>query len=181
MLKKIWELYKTPLLLSLTLAIVLVSLNVLKTPFIIAATLLGALVGTFILDLDYIIYAYFTDTEKGFSVDLRSFFKHKDYVNALNHIYHNKDSIEEKTLNSALFQIVLAGVSIFTMASTAGFFIKALVISAFANSIYKALSQFYDGRVKDWFWALKTIPNKNGFYLYIGVLVLILIYNVLQF
>lgn len=181
MLKKIWELYKTPLLLSITLAIVLISLNVLKTPFIIAATILGTVLGTFILDLDYIIYAYFTDPEKDFSRDLRGFVKHKDYSNALNHIFHNKDNIGEKTLNSAIFQIVFAGVTIFTLASTAGFFAKSLVLSVFANSIYKALDQFYAGRVKDWFWALKTVPNKNGFYLYIATLVMVLVYTVLQF
>lgn len=181
MVKKIWELYKTPLLVSLTLAIVLIAENSVKTPLLLTSIILGSFVGTFLLDLDYIIYAYFTDPEKEFSKSLRSFIKHNDYAGAASHIMHNKDSIEDKTLNSALFQIVLAGVSIFTMASAAGIFIKALVISTFANSIYKATDQYLAGKGKEWFWALKTVPNKNGFYTYVAVMVLVLILDIIQF
>lgn len=177
MLKRIFDTYKVPLLLSITLAIALIALNVIREPFEIAWILLGTLLGTFFLDLDYIIYAYFTDTDNDFSKSLRGFAKHNDWSGVLQHIYYHKNEIKEKTLNSALFQIILAGVTVFTVNSEVSFFFKAFVLSAFLNSIYRFIENYFiDKSLSDWFWSLNFRLNKNGLWIYTFAIALVLLY-----
>lgn len=178
MIKKIWNIYKIQFLVTLTLIIVIVSTNVFRSSQTIAVVSLGAILGTFLLELDYFVYAYFLEPQKSFSKDLRGFMQHKDLAGALNHIYFNKESVKEKTLNSVLFQIALAAVSIFVTASSSSLFIKTFILSAFANSIYKMADYYFENKSDQWFWALKKMPNENGILIYGLILVLVLVYSV---
>lgn len=181
MVKKILEVYKLPLLISLTIAVVLIAVNVFINPVIIILTVCGAFLGTFLLDLDYILYAYFYDPTQPFSITLKSYIAHKDFVNALNHIYYNKSEVKEKSLNSALFQIVLGAAAIFTASSSASLFVKALVISAFANSIYKMTIYFLEHKKTEWFWAFKNVPSDQTIRLYGLCLIAVLAYSISLF
>ena len=181
MLKKICEVYKTQLFVSLTLSIVLVATSVLRTPLSIFLTFTGAMIGTFILDLDYIIYAYFLEPEKGFSKSLRGFIEHRDYSGAIHHIYYNRSEVKDKALNSFMFQIFLAGAVLFAVSATSSLLVKALIISIYANSIYKMVDYYFDGRSGEWFWALKKTPNENGILTYSIILVLVLVYCITLF
>lgn len=176
MLKKILDVYRIPFLLSLTLAIVLIALKVERSPLTFTLICLGTLLGTFVLDLDYFIYAYFLEPAHDFSVSLKGFIAHKDLPNTLAYIHYHKNDLEDKILNSALFQAVLAGAAIFITSSNASFFIKALILSAFVNSIYKMVEEYLENRTDHWFWVLKTKPNKGAFYMYLVVLIGILLY-----
>ena len=178
MIKKIWNIYKIQFLVTITLIIVIVSTKVFKTPQIIVATSLGAILGTFLLELDYFVYAYFLEPEKSFSKDLKGFMQHKNLPGALNHIYYNKESVKEKTLNSVLFQIALAAISIFITSSTSSLFLKTFILSAFANSIYKMADYYFENKSDQWFWALKKMPNENGILVYGLILVLVLVYSI---
>ena len=178
MLKKIWDVYKIQLLVSATLAIAIIALHVLKAYDAIAATVFGALLGTFLLDADYFIYAYFTDPEKSFSQSLKAFIEHRDLKGALDQIYYHKDEVKDKTLNSVLFQAVLAGASLFVLSATNGFLIKSFVLSAFANSIYRLFDTYYAGKTGEWFWAMKNPPSKNGVFIYGFLLLAVLAYSI---
>lgn len=177
MLKKILEIYKIQILVSIALTIVIIATNILRTPSNIFFVCLGTLLGTFVLDLDYFVYAYFLEPDKTFSVNLRGFIDHKDFTGALNHIYFNKEQVEDKTLNSVLFQIALAGTSVFVVASSSSLLIKALILSIFANSIYKMADYYFDGKSDQWFWALKKVPTENGILIYGLILFLVLVYS----
>jgi len=169
------------MLVSLALTIVIIATNVIKTPQTIFLTALGAVLGTFLLELDYFVYAYLLEPEKSFSTTLRGFIAHRDYTGALNHIYYNKEEVKDKTLNSVLFQIALAGTALFVAASTSGLLIKTLILSTFANSIYKMADYYFEGKTNQWFWALKKVPNENGILVYGLVLVLVLVYSLTLF
>lgn len=177
MIKKVWDIYKIQFIVTITLIVVIVSTKIFKTPTTILLTSLGAILGTFILELDYFVYAYFLEPEKSFSKTLKGFMQHKDLPSALNHIFYNKEEVKEKTLNSVLFQIALAGVSIFVTSSTSSLFIKALILSAFANSIYKMADYYFDNKSDQWFWALKKVPTENGILIYGVMMVLVLVYS----
>lgn len=179
-IKKILSLYKIPLLVSLTLFIVLTALMVLKDPFDISLAFLGCLLGTVFLDLDYIIYAYFTDMEKDFSRTLRGFIKHKDFENALSHIYYHHGDIKEKTLQSVLFQIVMGGFSLFMVFAPINLFAKSIIISIYVNSIYRLAERFYKEDINDWFWLLKEKPSRKGVSIYL-VINIIYLFIILQF
>lgn len=181
MVKKIWHIYKIQLFISLALTIALIATNIINTPLYNSFIILGAFFGTFLLDTDYLIYAYFLEPEKSFSKTLRGFIRHKDYAGAINHIYYNKDEVREKTLNSVLFQIVLAGAALFVVSSTSSLFIKSLVLSAFANSIYKMAMYYFDNKADQWFWSLKKVPTENGILVYGLILVLVLVYSIRLF
>ena len=181
MLKRVLRYYKTQLFLSLTLGIVLIAVKLFISPLIIAMTLLGAFLGTFILDLDYIFFAYLVEPEASFSKTLKGFLLHKDYGGALDHIHLNKEEVHERTLNSAIFQMILAGITLFAISATPSVFVKALLLSTMANSLYKLSDYYFDGKTNEWFWALKNPPTKNGVLLYALVLLAVLAYSISLF
>ena len=181
MFKKFLSTYKTPLLLSATISLIFVALNTKMDPFQIGLTIVGALAGTFLLDLDYFIYAYFLEPEKDFSKTLAGFLKHKDIGNALLYISYHADEIKEKTLHSVLFQVAFVLLTVFVVASSTGELIKAMAVSASANSIYRMFEYYFKGRSDEWFWALKNKPSKWGFYLYSAVLIILISYSVYTF
>lgn len=181
MLKKLWNFYKISLLISLTLAMVLIGIKVERQVFGITAIFLGSFFGTFFLDLDYFIWAYFLEPASDFSKTLVAYTKHADFVNIVNHVHYHKNDVREKTLNSVFFQIVLAGMSVIAVSSTNFSFVKTLILSTFANSIYRMFEMYLDGRADEWFWALKNKPGRNGVILYGTILVVILIFSVKLF
>ena len=179
--KKFLTIYKVPLLISLTLGIVLVSVDLTREPIQIATIFLASLLGTFFLDLEYVIYAFLMEPNKDFSKTFRSFIKHYDFSNAAQYIEIHKNEIKDKTLNSALFQVILAIFAIFVVSSSTQLFTRALVVSVLANSIYKLIEARYEGRLEDWFWALKEKPNQQGVVIYIGCLLMAMVYCVSSF
>ena len=181
MFKKLWNFYKIPLLISLTLAIVLISIKVEKQVLGITLIVLGSLIGTFFLDLDYFIWAFFLEPASDFSKTLAGYTRHADFMNIVNHIYYHKNDLREKTLNSVFFQIVLAGMSVIVVSSTHFNLIKAFVLSIFANSIYRMFECYFEGRTDEWFWALKNKPKRNGVIMYGMVLLVVLIFSVRLF
>jgi hypothetical protein len=168
--------YKMQLLISITLFVTIVALAVLKEPLEIGLVFFGCILGTFILDLDYLIYAHFMEPHKNFSKTLLTFIKHKDFSNALNYISFNKTDVKDKTLHSALFQVILALFSIFVVSSNVTYLIKALVLSILCNSIYKLIEAHYANQVDDWFWAFKATPNKKSTLTYGTIIFSIFIY-----
>ena len=178
---KATHLYRIPLLLSITLTIVLIALRVERDVINLIEIVFGALVGTFVLDLDYIVHAYFIDPSSQFSNMIVSYTKHKDLGGLLTYISIHKYDIEDKTLNSALFQVVLGGAALFVISSNAGLFIKAIVISAFLNSIYRFIEAHMEGRAAQWFWSLKIGHNKISTYIYSLALFATLIYLLVLF
>lgn len=177
MYKKLFSVYKLQLLLSITVAVTLIAITVLRTPVNLVLISIASIAGTFVLDLDYIIYAYFLDPDKPFSKTLRGYLNSKDFSNAISHIYYNRSDVKEKTLNSVLFQIVLAGVNLIVLSSTSNIFFKAFTLSVFVNSIYKMTDYYFDGKAEEWFWELKNAPDKKSIILYTIVLIISIIYG----
>ena len=171
MLKKLLDLYKFPLLLAIFVSVAILALTVQKNPVQITLVVLGALIGSFFLDLDYIIHAYFLEPAGEFSKSVQGYVHHKDFKGLASYIYYHKNDLKEKTLNSAIFQLVLGGASILVVSSTASNFAKALVISAFVNSMYRLAEQHLEFKNSDdWFWAFKNKPDKKGLIMYSGIL-----------
>jgi hypothetical protein len=174
--KPILAIYKVPIIISLVMAIIMLATSALRQPFGIAQVFLGALLGMFILDLEYYLNAFVLDTKTDFSKTLVGFINHKDWANAVLHVHYHKDDSKENSLNSSLFQMVLAAMSVFVVFSSVQFFAKSLILSVFAQSIYVLFEYYYKDRTDDWFWAMNVKPSKQGVRIYIFVLLLILSY-----
>ena len=175
------HLYRIPLLLSITLAVVLVALRVERDVLNIVEIALGTMLGTFLLDLDYIIHAYFIEPNSQFSKMVVDYVKHKDIGGLMTFVLVHKNDISEKTLNSALFQVVLAGAALFVLSSSIGMFTKALIVSAFLNSIYRFIEAFLEGQTAQWFWSLKIKQNTASMYSYGLILFAIFFYILILF
>ncbi len=180
MLLKLLNHYKIPLLCSLVICVALIAMLVTKDPFEIGLIIFGCFAGTFILDLDYFLYAYFTDTDKDFSKSFRAFISHRDFPNAVNYLEIHKSSIEDKILNSALFQIVLAAASLIVIAARTNAFVQALVLAAFLNSIYRMYEYYFRDQISEWFWAIKVKITKKFMITYSLILFAILIFSISQ-
>jgi len=166
---------KFPLLISTVLAIVLFAVMSIRLPIEATQILLGALLGTFILDLEYILYAYALEPNKEFSKTLIGYVRHRDLPNVINHIKYHKDEVEDKSLNSALFQVIFAILSIFVVTATTSIFAKAFVLSILASSLYKLSENYYEDKIADWFWAFKTKPSKSGTKIFFSGITLVLV------
>jgi len=175
------RLYKVPILLSLTFFVVLLALKVERDVIDIALMLAGSLAGTFLLDLDYIIHAYFVEPEKPSSALVRDYVKHKDVQGLLVFGQVHKFDFEDRTLNSALFQLILGGAAIFVMTSTITVFLKVLIASAFLNSIYRFIEEYIQGHVEKWFWSFKMEMKPLNIYLYLLILAAGVVYDIYIF
>lgn len=176
MIKKIFYYYKLPLLISLTIGVVILALGVVRNPLNIVEVFIGVIFGAFVLDLEYILYAYIFEPRSEFAKTLFGYIKHKDRGGLISYINEHKHEVKDKSLNSVLFQVILVPMSIFVVYSTASFFIKALVLATLTNSIYKMVECYFEGDIKDWFWALKSTPRKEGVLLFTIGLILVLIF-----
>lgn len=182
MYSKLSKIYKLPLLISITLGVIILAVTVQREPLNIAMIFLGTVLGTFLLDLDYFLYAYFIEPESDFSKDIRAFTKHGDILNLMMHIHYHKNDIKEKTLNSALFQVVLIFVTYFAVIAAPTLIIRTLILSTFVNSIYRMAEAYNeDASLKDWFWVINRRPTKEGIMLYTGALLLCAIFFVSMF
>lgn len=176
MVKKIISIYKVQLLLSITLSIVLLAIGVVRNPFEIVSTILGCIIGTFVLDSEYLLFAYMFDPESSYSKDIRGYVEYKDYKGLIDYIQSHKNSLKDKSLNSAIFQVILVPISILAVYTATSYFIKAFVLSVLASSIYKIIETYFEGDLEEWFWAIKSKPNKDGFVAYTLALVVVLIF-----
>lgn len=175
-MKRFFSVYTIPLALSATVAIAILALSVVRAPVQIALTIFGAIFGAIALDMEYIIYAYLIEPDTEFSQNIKAFLKHKDLNSAIDYIQTHKDDIKDKSLNSALFQIVLSMVCIFVVYASTMPFVKALVLSIFANSIYKLIEHYFSNTTDEWFWSYKVKPEKSSVIAYIAVFMAILVF-----
>jgi len=168
--------YTIPLLLSITASVVVVALNVVREPTEILLIFAGSLVGTLILEIDYILHAYFIEPEAPQSGLIKDYIYHRDFYGFAGYVQSHKDEITHKTLNSALFQVILALTTIFVLSSSASTFIKIMILSTFLNSIYRLMEAYLRDEAADWFWSLRINTNPQSIYLYFLTLVATLFY-----
>lgn len=176
MQKKFLAFYKISLLISIAVIVAIIAFKVVRDPYQIAFIILGSLLGTFVLDMEYVLYAFFFEPEKDFSKTLAGFLKHGDLFNAAGYIQYHKHELKDQSLNSAIFQIAIAITSIFISYTNTNFFVKSLVLSIFANSIYKLIESYFENTLADWFWTLKTKPTKQAVIIYTASLICIFIF-----
>jgi hypothetical protein len=182
MIRAFFSLYKIPLILAIVLAIILVSFTVETRLSYIVMITIGTLLGALIMDLDYFIHAYVVETDSDFSRTLRAYVDHRDFRGALNFVNVQKDKVKEKTLNSGLFQMCLIALLFLVFYSEAHIIIKALILSMYANSIYKFAENFYLHQTfSDWFWFLRGTPQKQWISVYTIGLVFMLLYFIYYF
>ena len=179
---KALAIYKIPLLISLTLSIVLIALKLENDALAFAQIFIGSFLGVFVLDADYLLHTYFLEPEDEFSKSVSGYFKHMDLGGALAFIYHNRHTVSEKTLHSFLFQIVLLGACVFIIVSSnTNLLIQSLVLSTFVNSFYRMIEFYFDAKINEWFWVLKSQPSRKFLVIYCVLLVGAFVYFLRSF
>lgn len=179
--KEFLKLYKLPLLLSVTFFVILMALRTERETINIVLMLLGSLLGTFFLDLDYLIHAYFIEPEKPNSDLVKDYVKHKDIQGLLMFVHSHKFEFEDRTLNSALFQLILGAASIFVINAHITVFLKVFIAAAFLNSIYRFMEEYLEGHTENWFWSFKMEIKPVNVYLYLLLLIAASAYGVYMF
>ncbi len=175
MIKKILTYYKLPLLISVTLTITILAVAVVRKALGITEVVLGCFLGTFVLDSEYLMYSYILEPKSEFAKTVFGYIKYKDYKNLIEFINQHKDEVKDKALNSALFQAIIVPMAIFAVYASTSLFIKAFILSTLANSIYKLIEVYFEGKTDDWFWAIRSRPKKEGVILYVIALIIVLV------
>jgi len=157
---------RTQFIISAVVAIVFLATVVERSTISAVFTVLASLLGTLVLDLEYPLYAYFFEPERGFSKNFR-------------YVFYNKGDVVDKSLNSALFQIIFAVLTVLVAYTSTSRIVTALVFSIFANSIFKMWEHYFSGQTDEWFWALKNKPDKKGVILYSAAMIAVLVVSFL--
>ena len=177
-IKTLIKKYTINLALSFVLAVVIIALRLETNIINVILVLAGSLLGTFLLDLDYLVFAFIVEPNHHFSQRLRELVVQKNLDGALLYIDHNKSAIPRLTLHSALFQSVLAVITLYVLTSSNDIFGQAFVISGFLQSIYKVVDEYQQTKNVDrWFWILKEKPTKNMLYGYFSILIVVFLYS----
>ena len=164
MINNLFKFYRIPFIISASLAVVLLSQIYRGGTLELILIVLGAISGMFFLDLDYFIHAYILEPEDNFSKMFRDYIKQKDLVGAFNYIIFHSDEVENKTLNSAIFQAALMVFNLFIVRADVSVYFKVLLLTTHLNSIYRFFYFYFQGHGKDWFWILKKEPSVYGIY-----------------
>lgn len=170
---------QTQFIISAVVAVVFLAAVVESSVVNIVFIVLASFLGTFVLDLEYPLYAYFFEPEKGFSRNFKNYIKDKDYRGALKYVFYNKGDVVDKSLNSALFQIIFAVLTVLVAYTSSSRIVTALIFSIFANSIFKMWEHYFNGQTDEWFWALKNKPDKKGVILYSAAMIIVLVVSFL--
>ncbi|HBY10177.1 TPA: hypothetical protein DEP93_02735 [candidate division WWE3 bacterium] len=170
---------QTQFIISAVVAVVFLAAVVESSVVNIVFIVLASFLGTFVLDLEYPLYAYFFEPEKGFSRNFKNYIKDKDYRGALKYVFYNKGDVVDKSLNSALFQIIFAVLTVLVAYTSSSRIVTALIFSIFANSIFKMWEHYFNGQTDEWFWALKNKPDKKGVILYSAAMIMVLVVSFL--
>ena len=170
---------QTQFIISAVVAVVFLAAVVESSAVNIVFIVLASFLGTFVLDLEYPLYAYFFEPEKGFSRNFKNYIKDKDYRGALKYVFYNKGDVVDKSLNSALFQIIFAVLTVLVAYTSSSRIVTALIFSIFANSIFKMWEHYFNGQTDEWFWALKNKPDKKGVILYSAAMIMVLVVSFL--
>ena len=170
---------QTQFIISAVVAVVFLAAVVESSVVNIVFIVLASFLGTFVLDLEYPLYAYFFEPEKGFSRNFKNYIKDKDYRGALKYVFYNKGDVVDKSLNSALFQIIFAVLTVLVAYTSNSRIVTALIFSIFANSIFKMWEHYFNGQTDEWFWALKNKPDKKGVILYSAAMIMVLVVSFL--
>ncbi len=158
------QFYRIPLILSLSMGVVILSTNFRGGILDIVLLFLGVLLGMIFLDLDYFLHSYVLEPEENFSKLLRDYVRSKDFSGAFNYIIYHADEVENKTLNSAVFQFAMMFFAIFIVRSDLSIFFKSLILSTQLNTVFRFFYFYFQGHGKDWFWILKKEPTKAIIY-----------------
>ncbi|PIS21718.1 hypothetical protein COY33_02660 [candidate division WWE3 bacterium CG_4_10_14_0_2_um_filter_42_7] len=182
MIKKLLEFYKSPLLLSLALSVVLITARLeSKVPYIIFI-FLGALLGTFLLEVDRLLTFLVFEPKSTLSLEFKSLIKERNFEGALTFFEKQKPVNGGKTLlKSAVFQVILAVLSLYICMTTINPFAPALTLSALSQSFYYQLRDYQEkSDISDWFLVLKERPTKNFYLGYFIVLGLVFVASLLS-
>src|SRR3989344_1979022 len=174
--------YKLNLLISLTVAVIILALRVEKEILPILAIISGSLLGGLLLEVEYFIIAYFSDPDLEFSKNVVQFATQKNYFGLFTYINANKVSLEKRLINSFLFQFILGLLALYAVTSSGdNLFALALSLSVFVSSFYHMYEEYELKRsLAGWFWIFKTPPAKQVQNLYILAMGLFLVYILSQ-
>lgn len=175
MIKKLLKIYKTHFLIAATTAVVMLAQGVLRGFWNVSEIFLGAFLGSFILDTEYLINAYILEPTGDFAKQLGGYIKHRDYTSALDYFDSHRDTIKDKTLNSAFFQLILVPVSVFVAFTPDHYFVKGLVFSVYTILLYKLAEHYYANNLDEWFWVMKSKYGKKEAAYFGAVLFIILV------
>lgn len=182
MFKKLLEYYKSPLLLSLALSVVLITARLESNILYIILIFLGAFLGTFLLEIDRLLTFLIFEPKSNLSLEFRGLIKERNFEGALTFFEKQKPVNGGNTLlKSAVFQVILAILSLYICATTVNPFAPALVLSAFSQSFYYQLRDYQEkSDISDWFFVLKERPTKNFYLGYFIILGLIFVASLLS-
>ncbi|OGC50774.1 hypothetical protein A2716_01930 [candidate division WWE3 bacterium RIFCSPHIGHO2_01_FULL_40_23] len=177
---KILKTYKMNLFVSLTMGIVITAVRVEKIPLNIFLIFFSSLIGTFVLEFDYFIHAYIFEPNGAFSQGLKDLMKQRNYTGVVSFIKSNRFNIPSMILYGAMFQMIMAFLSL-VLVTSEGIFGISLTLSVLAQTFYKMFEEYEKHHsLSEWFWILKDKPSKSVQLAYALAMGLFLVYILSQ-
>lgn len=123
---------------------------------------LGIVLGSFLLDLDQILYCYLQAPHEFTPQRVKRFFSQKQFQEGLILLAQTQEERPRTVFHSALFQLILLGVSFFVLSSSASLLGKGLVLGLLLHSLTdQAEGLIKRGEIVNWFWQFRAAPSKE--------------------
>ncbi len=181
----LFDRYKIPFLFSIaiTLAVIIFSNQVStlsQTELALSASIafVGSIAGFLLVDLEYLIHAYLVDPSSDVSIKIKDLFSHGKFVALIDYYNHEEHTFGELSIRSAMFQIILAGLSLIVVTGDTWIFAKTMVLSMGATLLYFQFAEYLRAHtLLRWFWIFTGNLTDSFYKAYMVVLFIIYIYQ----
>lgn len=170
--------YKVPVLISLLIALAVITLGGEHSPIWVAVTFVSVLFGMLLVDLGSVIDAYVVDPSSDYSKNVIDCVKNKR-INDLFKLFNERDyEVQEPTVKSALFQLLLMIFVFYVSIGGIAGFAQALVMSFMGSLLYFQMMELQSTKtLKRWFWIYNGKVSDRFYLYYVIGMVLAFVYS----
>jgi len=168
--------YKIPFLISLVVALAVITFGYENTTIGAILTFVASIIAMFLTDLGTILHAYIVDPSTDESQIVRDSLKVRDFNAFFEFISDREYQVENPTVKSVLFQLLLMVFVFYSALGGIDGFAKAFVFSFAGCLLYFQMVEFQKTKtLKRWFWIYKGNLSRQGYIYYIIALTLLYI------
>lgn len=170
--------YKIPFLISLVVALAVITLGYENSPIGAVLTFLASIAGLFFVDLGTILHAYIVDPLTDQSQILIKSIKEKRFKDLIEFFNNGEYGVADPTIKSVLFQGLLMVFVYYANLGGIPGFAKALILSFAGTLIYSQMLELQiTHSLKRWFWMYKGEVSYKLYTWYLVTVVIIYVYS----
>lgn len=163
MIIKLLEVYRTYILISVVVFILVVLANLEKVnPLMFIPIFLGCVLIPFIYELDYIFYSYLIEPEAKFSQDIKSLMQQKNYKGVFVYAHENESLLTNSVLRSIITVLGTFAITFLSLFTFTNLVSESILLTFLLTSLYLQSISFFNGSWRSWYNFIEFIPKAKA-------------------